>query len=325
MIEKLPNTLRDIVRYRAMVDSIDMDAIRRDVNAQLSKVCNDLAINNFDAENLKDRLLHGHLKVLNNLEDMALDLNTFKEEINKQVKHLEKPYYEKSKEVYKNHTQMSPGDKLSKLKNKDLLFHEDTTKMLINAISVKISNQYACCQLAPGYGNVTTHLVHGTPLYIVEEDKEGSVVNTDLFNEIMTRRIAWYEMNDTDEEILSVLPQNQIGCFIVIDYFNFKSEDIIEKYLKSIYKCLRPGGTVIFTFNNCDYPNAIDKVDEMYYCYTTGTQMKKLCSSIGFEIQKLTAMGYDELENGISWLEIKKPGELNTIRSAQGLASIEKL
>ena len=317
--------LQDIVRYRAMVDSIDMDAIRRDINEKLSEVCNDLAINKFDAENLKDQLLHSHLKVLNNLEDMALDLNTFKEEINKEVKHLEAPYYEKSKEIYKNYTLMSPMDKLSRLKNKDLLFHEDTTELLINAITIKVSNEYACCQLAPGYGDVTKHLVHGTPLYIVEEDKEGSVVNTDFFNQIMTNRIAWYEMNDADEEILAVLPQEQIGCFVVIDYFNFKSEDIIEKYLKSIYNCLRPGGTVIFTFNNCDYPNAIDKVDEMYYCYTTGTQMKKICSSIGFEILRLTAIGYDELDNGISWLEIKKPGKLGSIRAAQGLASIEKL
>ncbi|MDC0862939.1 hypothetical protein OAP74_00520 [bacterium] len=317
--------LRDIVRYRAMVDSIDMETIRRDINTQLSKVCNDLAINNFDAENLKDCIMHSHLKVLNNLEDMALDLNTFKDEINKEVKQLEAPYYEKSKEIYKNHKQMSPLDKLSQLKNKDLLFHEDTTKTLINAITIKISNEYACCQLAPGYGDITKHLVHGTPLYIVEEDREGSVVNTDFFNQIMTNRIAWYTMDDNDEEILSALPQNQIACFVVIDYFNFKSEDIIAKYLQSIYKCLRPGGTVIFTFNNCDYPNAIDKVDEMYYCYTTGTKIKKICSSIGFEIQRLTAMGYDQLDNGISWLEIKKPGELNTIRSAQGLASIEKL
>ena len=317
--------LQDIVRYRAMVDSIDMDTIRRDINKTLSSVCNDLAINNFDTESLKDRMLHSQLKVLNNLEDMALDLNTFKEEINKHVKQIENPYYEKSKEIYKKRTLMSPMDKLSQLKNKDLLFHEDTTKLLINAITIKISNQYACCQLAPGYGDVTKHLVHGTPLYIVEEDKEASVVNTDFFNQIMTNRIAWYEMNDADEEILAVLPQEQIGCFVVIDYFNFKSEDIIEKYLKSIYNCLRPGGTVIFTFNNCDYPNAIDKVDEMYYCYTTGTQMKKICSSIGFEIQKLTAIGYDELDNGISWLEIKKPGELNTIRSAQGLAEIKDL
>ena len=317
--------LQDIVRYRAMVDSIDMDTIRRDINNTLSSVCNDLAINNFDTESLKDRMLHSQLKVLNNLEDMALDLNTFKEEINKHVKQIETPYYEKSKEIYKKRTLMSPMDKLSQLKNKDLLFHEDTTKLLINAITIKISNQYACCQLAPGYGNITKHLVHGTPLYIVEEDKEASVVNTDFFNQIMTNRIAWYEMNDADEEILAVLPQEQIGCFVVIDYFNFKSEDIIEKYLKSIYNCLRPGGTVIFTFNNCDYPNAIDKVDEMYYCYTTGTQMKKICSSIGFEIQKLTAIGYDELDNGISWLEIKKPGELSTIRSAQGLAEIKDL
>ena len=58
--------LQDIVRYRAMVDSIDMDTIRRDINNTLSSVCNDLAINNFDTESLKDRMLHSQLKVLNN-------------------------------------------------------------------------------------------------------------------------------------------------------------------------------------------------------------------------------------------------------------------
>ena len=160
--------LRDIVRYRSMVDSIDIDTIHKDINESLSKIGNDLAINNFDHENLKDRMRSSHLSVLNNLEDMARDLNTFKEEIDNQVKKIEAPYYEKSKEIYKNHALLSPMDKLSRLKHKDLLFHEDTTKELINAITIKISNQYACCQLAPGYGDVTKHIVHGTPLYIVE-------------------------------------------------------------------------------------------------------------------------------------------------------------
>ena len=61
--------LRDIVRYRAMVDSIDKDTIRKDINETLSKVCNDLAINNFDAENLKDRMLNSHLSVLNKFRE----------------------------------------------------------------------------------------------------------------------------------------------------------------------------------------------------------------------------------------------------------------
>ena len=50
--------------------------------------------------------------------------------------------------------------------------------------------------------------------------------------------------------------------------------------------------------------------------------MQNVCKKIGYEIIKLVARDYDELENGISWLEVKKPGELSTIRAGQGLAQI---
>ena len=319
------NKLKNTVRYNDLIQNMDLQAMYKNINEQLTNMQTDLATNNFDLDSLKSNISSKHLEIQKILQDIDSDLNRFKQGLKQEIDVLAIPYYEKSKQIYKNYKLLSPIDKLSRLKENDLLFHEDNTKALISSIIGKISNEYACCQLAPGHGDITKHLIHGTPLYIVEEDTEGSVVKTDFFNEVMKNRIAWYNMDDDDNDILSALPQNQISCFVVIDYFNFKTEQIITKYLESIYKCLRPGGTVIFTFNNCDYPNAIDKVDEMYYCYTTGTQMKNICASIGFEILKLTAIGYDELDNGISWLEIKKPGQLSTIRSAQGLAEIKDL
>ena len=81
-------------------------------------------------------------------------------------------------------------------------------------------------------------------------------------------------------------------------------------------------GVQVLDSGNCDYPKGLDKVDNMYYCYTTEEEMTALCEEVGYKLVDSVTRGYDELDNGISWLEIKKPGELTTIRAGQGLAQI---
>ena len=90
-------------------------------------------------------------------------------------------------------------------------------------------------------------------------------------------------------------------------------------------KALRPGGVVVFTYNNCNYPKGVDKVDEMYYCYTTDTEIKQMCVQLGYDIITGFDKGYDELDMGISWLEIKKPGTRNSIRLKETMGMIKNL
>ena len=106
-----------------------------------------------------------------------------------------------------------------------------------------------------------------------------------------------------------------MGFCVIVDYFNFKTVMLLKNIYK-VYTMFTSGG-VIFNLNNCDYPKAIDKVDEMYYCYTTGLEMQ-MCKKLGYEIIKLVVRDYDELQNGISWLEVKS-GELSTIRAVKDL------
>tara|TARA_R110002060_G_C2125865_1_gene98962 strand:- start:252 stop:1232 length:981 start_codon:yes stop_codon:yes gene_type:complete len=326
MIKKILQSLRNVVRYRELVNSLSINKVRRSINSQLSQISTDLSTNDYDIKNLKERITTKHLKILKILEDIDYDLNTFKQGINKTVDDLAIPYYQKSKDLCEKRLSIPAEDKRRYLRDKELTHNAEARELLITSIGGYVSNQYACCQISPGYGDITKHILSGTPLYIADEDHILlRQFREDFFNPQMQRRTNWYTISDNDDDPLSKLPQEQIGCFIVIDYLNFKTVDIIKKYLQSIYQCLRPGGTAVFTFNNCDYPKAIDKVDEMYYCYTTGTEMKTVCTAVGFEIIKLVALGYDELDNGISWLEIKKPGVLTTIRNSQGLAELKNL
>lgn len=321
----IPNNLRNIVRYNDLVRNLDMHSVSRDIDILLRQISTDLATNDYDNDKLKESMGYKHQEILKILQNWNDDLNSFKKNLKKTVDEYAKPYYEKSKIVYEHNCKLPRLEKLSRLKDSDLLYNEESKKILISRIRNNVSAGYACCQIQPGYGEITKEIVAGTPLYIMEEEDFPSVVNTDFFNEIMTKRINWYSYHENHDDPMHKLPQGQIGCFIVVDFFNSKTVEVIQKYLKSIYTALRPGGVVIFTYNNCDYPKGLDKVDDMYYCYTTEEEMTALCEEVGYKLVDSVTRGYDELDNGISWLEIKKPGELTTIRAGQGLAQIMDL
>jgi len=318
--------LRNIVKYQQLLNSLNDNTLRKSINTQLSEFINDLHTNQIDFDDVKNKITGTQLEVLKNLEQMSDYLNTLRNSVNKLVDDLAIPYYKKSENIYTNTLSMIGVAGGLQLRTKDIANNDESKEALIGAIQSYVSNEYACCQLAPGYGEITKFLVAGTPLYIVDDDHNTlRQFRENFFNDIMQRRTNFYTMSDTDDHPLYKLPQGQIGFCVIIDYFNFKTVEVIKKYLQSMYKIMRPGGVVIFNFNNCDYPKGIDKVDEMLYCYTTGTEMNTICTQVGFEVIKLIARDYDERENGISWLEIKKPGNLSTIRAAQGLAEIKNL
>lgn len=317
--------LRQYVRYHDLVKNIEFDKIRQNINEQLSSIQTDLATSDFDYSDIKSSIMDKHLEILKILEGIDDDLNRFKQGLQETVDQLAIPYRTKSEKIEKRSEKLPRLEKLSRLKHSDLLYNEESKALLINAITSAINARYAVCQIQPGYGEITKQIVAGTPMYIVETEDFPSAIRNDMFNELMKRRINWYWMKEQDNDPLHKLPQGQIGCVVAIDFFNFLTIRTIKKFLCSIYKIMRSGGIAIFTYNNCDYPKGIDKVDEMYYCYTTEEEMTGVCKEVGFEIIKSVTRGYDELDNGISWLEVKKPGELSSIRAAQGLATIENL
>jgi len=318
--------LRNLVKYKQLVENLDDKGLHKYIDSKLSAMLADIDLHEFDSNNLKEKMQANHLDVLKNLEDLSDNLNKFRTDLANTVKQLEQPYYQKSYKIYLENQKMSGEDRRSRLRTNNLINNDESRQLLLDTVDTYISSQYATLQLSPGYGDVTKHILAGTPLYIVDDDQIMlEQFQGEFFNETMIKRTNFYVMNDNDDDPLLGLPKEQIGFCVIVDYFNFKTVDIIRKYLQSLYNIMRAGGVVIFTFNNCDYPKGIDKVDEMYYCYTTESEMQTTCKELGFEIIKLVARDYDERNNGISWLEIRKPGELSTIRAVQGLAQIMDL
>jgi len=317
--------LRNIIKYKQLIESLDDIGTREKINKQITSVLTDLNTHEFDSDNLKENITDNHLEVLKNLEDMSDNLNKFREKLQQLVNDLEQPYYEKSKDIYKMNLAQSTQEKMDRHVFNDLLANKSSSQLLYDRIGSYVDVRYPGLHIAPGYGEITNQLVSLTPLYLMDD-------STDMFKEIKSwrqpqyqKRLRYYIVDDNHNHPMHELPQNQLGLIVAVNWFNFRPVKVIKKYLESMIKVLRPGGVVVFTYNNCNYPKGVDKVDEMYYCYTTDTQIKQMCIQLGYDIIKSFDKGYDELDMGISWLEIKKPGTRNTIRLKETMGIIKHL
>mgnify|MGYP003323057122 FL=1 len=156
------------------------------------------------------------------------------------------------------------------------------------------------------------------PLYVVDSSRDLIEPAISEFTPEYQRRLRPYVINDySNDKILYRLPDNQFGFVFAYNYFNFKPIEIIEKFLHELYQKLRPGGAVIFTYNECDLSPGVGAVEHNWMCYTPGRRIRVIADLIGFEIIN-NHIGI----NDIAWFELKKPGEIESIRGGQSLAKI---
>jgi hypothetical protein len=94
-----------------------------------------------------------------------------------------------------------------------------------------------------------------------------------------------------------------------------------KNYLTEAFKMLRPGGTMMFSYNDGDTPNGAAYAENGAQSYLPKNHLLRICSELGFEI--INSESYD---NGvINWLEIRKPGTLSTIKAHQALGEIIRI
>lgn len=101
------------------------------------------------------------------------------------------------------------------------------------------------------------------------------------------------------------------------NYFNFKPIQVIERFLIEIYQKLRPGGVVIFTYNECDRVQGIGAAENNWMCYTPGTRIRSIAEKIGYEVLA-NVIG----EKDIAWFELRVRGPIISLRGGQTIAKI---
>lgn len=162
------------------------------------------------------------------------------------------------------------------------------------------------------------------PLYVVGRSQE--MIDRALagFHPLYQGRVRQYLLDDKhDFPYFSTLPQGQINLVFAWDFFNCFPTVELQKYLKSIFSLLRPGGAMIFSFNDGETYNGAKQAECGGMAYTPKSKLVALVEDIGYTVENSACFDYDI--HAVSLLEIKKPGILTTTKAHPTLGKIQNI
>jgi len=320
--------LSKLITYKHMVDGLSVNHMHDKIEQLLQDVENNLSIQQIDFENIKHKMSANKKIILNTLHNIDIDLQNFKQELTKFVTDIEPSYHAKSQQIYEEDCKNTVGNILDRFLYKKLLYKQETFDFLCNRIKAQASWQWPAMQIRPAHCDLTDALTACDPLYLVDLNKELLTVAETKWTPEYQRRLRYYTVNENDKTIFHQLPQAQLGLIVAVDFFNFRPLKLIEHYLNEFFGLLRPGGVVIFTYNNCDFSTSVVNFENCYNCYTPGRQIKEISTKIGFHIASSFDLSDDVAAHKdymVSWLELKAPGTISSFRGGQTLGKIENI
>jgi hypothetical protein len=300
--------LSELVNFKNQLDLMSTDALRDTNNQELDKITHLFSLENYN--NLLDQR---KLDIQKSFDAFELELEKLKDIVNQEISVLEKPEFQKSYILYEGEFGNS-ADYILNLRK-----HTIPNPELFQArLSRYIDWQHSAMIIRPGIENFIDSMVALDPLYLVDLSHDYLAPALSKFNSQYQNRLRTYIVKeDLDQEILGQIPNDQFAVCFAYNYFNFRPFEILKKYLDEIYQKLTPGGVLVMTFNDCDRASAVQLVENFYCCYTPGYLIRELALSIGYEIE------YSWNDPGpTTWLELKKPGTMTSLKGGQTLAKV---
>ena len=271
-----------------------------------------------------DSIAIGLLEILEDLAEFKQNIQNSVDKIDSLIKSVDKEIVDitknwKTRDYYINGVIATNAVDIETDRNTRKTIIDDTTKQIISTAAEAYSSwQHAVLEIGPGDGLWTPHLVAGDPLYLIDVHEEYLKSTISKFHKNYQKRIRSYVVSQHYDSLnLSVLPQGQFGFIFAWNVFDYFSPNIIEEYLQQCLTLLKPGGVMMFSFNNCEFRPCAELAESGLKGWTPKWLLTEILYRVGFEI-----INYDHREQTVHWIEIKKPGELKSIRGFQTLASI---
>lgn len=222
-------------------------------------------------------------------------------------------------ESYRLHDQEMSNDSDQHIIDRRPVLESSVHQYLTSRIGLHSDWHHAAMVIRPGAGEWLPLMVGSDPLYLLDVRPSLLDPATEQFPVEYRRRLRRYTLRETDVEgrVLRDLPDSQFGFCLVMNFFHYKPFELIRLYLADIYRKLKPGGVMALTFNDCDRWGGVELAERHFMCYTPGSMLISLAESLGLEIQQR----YD-IDNSNTWVEMKKPGILTSMRGGQSLAKI---
>jgi SAM-dependent methyltransferase len=310
--------LNQLVAIRNSIESIST----KELNKPMQTLARSINVGLLDIEATfpeeSNEVRSAYATIENNMADIKKSVDCLLEKINKEI--LRRSSHFKVRGAVLD--QIPVVDKVNAETDRRLrhrMFPPEIKFDIVSRIQLYTSAQYPALEIGPGDGQFTPYMVAGDPLYLVDINREFLDKTLELFPIEYQKRVRTYQIDthgfgDND---LSNLPQNQFGFVLAIDVMDFYTWDFVSDYLKNIYQVLRPGGVLMFTYNNCEDAYAVNLVERGVRGWATEQDLRQLCHDIGYEI-----ITTKNIPGQTYWAEIRKPGKLETIKIQQAMGEI---
>jgi SAM-dependent methyltransferase len=313
----------ELVAYKNHLDSLSSVPLAAIAKVELDKITGAVSTHNLQIDSLSNELLNRQTNIAETFTQFENDLNKLKHQLSEMIAEAEKPLFQQSYQQYEdlktsiNCEALYLGN-VQQVLDRELLITEETRQLYLDRILRYTDWRYSGMILHPGRASFINHMVANDPLYIVDENYDLIRPAVEQFDPIYQNRLRISTVNeDADPPILKSIPDNQLGICVAYNFFNYKPFEVIKKYLEEIYQKLKPGGTLVMTFNDCDRYKAVILVEQFYASYTPGSMLRSWTNLLGFE----EVFCHDEAGPN-TWIELRKPGELTSLRGGQTLAKI---
>lgn len=307
--------LSTLVNYKNQLLDLNVPAVNKLVQDNITNMIDvackqSLSIGSFEA-----RLTTDKNTIIASIDTFGKTLNQLIKEIDNLVNDMENSYFMQSYSLYEKDFEY---ETLKDVIARSPTLPETTLNFYKGRITRYIGWQHSAMIIRPGAENLIEDMVSCDPLYVIDVDKTLMQPALDRFNPQYQNRLRLHTCKERDSgPILPDLPNGQFGLVVAYNFFNFRPFEIIRKYLEEIYQKLKPGGMLLMTYNDCDRDKAVILVENFYCCYTPGRLVEQLADTVGFE----TVFKWHD-DGPTTWLELKKPGTLQTLRGGQALAKI---
>lgn len=297
------------------------DKIRNAHN--LSNINADLAQLKYDITNVVNSIANPEyrdlvVEILKELDaiDVALSTSTSKltqllDKVKDEVAEKEIPFFGENYKLEIKH------NAVESIRTQRVMYTKDTiTSEVLDKINLYTNWQYPALEIGCRDGQWTQHMVAADPLYVVDYYRDFIDSTLEKFNPEYQLRLRPYLLKEP-ADMLAELPLGQFGFVFCWNFMNYASFDTVKEYLKIVRELLRPGGTFMFSYNDGDRPAGAALAESYFMTYVPKHMLVPLCESLGFIITEQRTR-----DTSVSWIEIRKPGELTTIKAHQVLGEI---
>jgi hypothetical protein len=307
--------LSEIVAYLNLLDTLDVHDEAVEATRRLAAVLHVVVNHAVQVNSCSQDLEKNFDSVIHSLDDFESTLGQIKQRLT-QMLHEREPAY--LTESYRLFDQEMRHDSPQYILTRRLEVDNDSRVALQYKLKNLTDWRLPGMIIGPRTETFIEDMVPMDPLYVVDTHQELLDPAVRSFTPDYQRRLRQYVVNDyVPGPILNDIPGGQFGVIFAYNYFNYRPMEVIRRYIQEIASKLRPGGSFIMTYNNCDRAHGIGLAERSWMCYTPQRLIVEAAIDAGLELASATDESGD-----LSWIEFVRPGDIETLRGGQSLAKI---